>query len=101
MSINDLRIKALLSAQRALIGEVTTNMRAAALKVEDSSIELRIFFDSEISEEDEENVRVIETEIMADFPDNEVSASAIFVPMGRKIDYWDEWIFKRKERYSE
>ena len=56
-----------LSLQRALLGNVTPNIRGVIALLDDNQIYLTFYFDGEISESDEENASEIETEVIADF----------------------------------
>lgn len=58
-----------LSVQRALLGNVTTNMRAIAVELNEFDISLLFYYDGKIKENDEETASEIETEVMADFYD--------------------------------
>lgn len=59
-----------LSMQSALLGAVTCNMRNISVDIIGNKIELCFFIDGEIRTEDEENISIIETEVIADFEDN-------------------------------
>lgn len=59
-----------LSIQRALLGNVTTNMRAITAGLNEFDISLFFYYDGEINENDEETASEIETEVMADFDDH-------------------------------
>ena len=57
------------SVQRALLDKITPNLRAIYIKIKNSnSFELIFYYDHTLSEEEEELVSLIDTEIMADFP---------------------------------
>ena len=57
----------MLSAQRALLGEVPPSLRMAALDWDEKWIYLRCYFDGPISEEDRESMESVTTEMIADF----------------------------------
>ena len=59
-----------LSIQRALLGNVTSNMRAIMAEVSENDIRLFFYYDGEVHENDEEIVSEIETEVIADFDEN-------------------------------
>ena len=58
----------LLSVQQALLGVVPPSLRAVACGWRENEIILRFVFDGPIDSEDEENMRVVGTEVVADFP---------------------------------
>lgn len=56
-----------LSLQRALLGNVTPNIRAVVVDIEEKKITLLFYFDGETDGDDEELASVVETEVIADF----------------------------------
>jgi hypothetical protein len=56
-----------LSAQRALLGNVFSALRAVTCGWEGRTIILRFIIDGPVSEDDEETCRTVGTEIIADF----------------------------------
>jgi hypothetical protein len=64
---NELLLK--LSAQRALLGEVTPNMLAVSLEVTNDRLVVKFDFESQPSEEEIDATQCISTEILADFPE--------------------------------
>ena len=62
-----LRIRILLSAQRALLGEVLPSLWMASLDWDEKRIYLRCYFDGPVSEEDRESMESVTTEMIADF----------------------------------
>lgn len=61
-----------LPVQRNLLGNITKNIRAVSVLLEGNNINLKFFYDGMISEDDEENASVVETEIIADLDDSSV-----------------------------
>ncbi|OON33566.1 hypothetical protein BTJ39_23940 [Izhakiella australiensis] len=59
-----------LSIQRALLGNVTSNMRSIVAEVKNGNIQLFFYFDGEILDDDEETASQIGTEVIADFDDS-------------------------------
>lgn len=70
MSQDDSNVYLRLSLQRALLGNVTPNIRAVLAESVDKRISMLFYFDGEVSDEDEDLVSVVETEVMADFDEN-------------------------------
>jgi hypothetical protein len=64
---NDLRIRLLLSAQRALLGAVTPNIRAVHCGMEEKFVFLQFTFDGDYSDEDRERCDIVATEVIANF----------------------------------
>lgn len=101
MSERDLVVRARLSAQRALLGEVPPAMRAAVLSVAGHNIEVRCYFDGPIEPADIESVSVAETEMMADFePEHSVGARCIRLDAPEPIADDGVWIYFRRERVT-
>lgn len=59
-----------LSAQSALLGAITQNMRNVAVDIIDSKVYLYFFIDGKVNDSDRENISVIEAEVIADFEDD-------------------------------
>jgi len=64
---NDFKNYFKLSIQRALLGNVTSNMRAIIAVLSENDVSLFFYYDGEINEGDEEIVSEIEAELVADF----------------------------------
>lgn len=91
-------VEARLSIQKALLGEVSPHLRAVVLSVARKQIDVRFYFDGVISEEDEESVSCIETEILADFePDFTICAEAIRLDCPLPIVDDGFWVYQRRE----
>lgn len=59
-----------LSAQRALLGNVTPNMRSTFVSIDNKNIQLFFYYDGVFTELDKETASYVETEIIADFDDD-------------------------------
>lgn len=55
------------SAQEALLGAITPNIRHIFIGLIDKTIQFIVIFDGEISEDDEDNMSCVGTEIISDF----------------------------------
>ena len=64
----DLRVRVLLSVQRALVGEITPEMRAVSVEWSPKEVLLRVFVDGLVADQirDDFDASVV-TQIMADF----------------------------------
>ncbi len=65
----EMSIRLRLSAQRALIGQVTPNIRQIFIRYRPGYIELLAVIDGEVSEEDRQRMEEVTSEIVSDFPD--------------------------------
>jgi hypothetical protein len=96
----DLRARVLLSLQGALIGEVSSVMRGITCDWNESEIRIRCVMDGPVQEEDEESVSVIETRVMADFPDQDVCTECIRLDTPKPLSgaaLPGGWVFQRRE----
>ncbi|WP_330924930.1 hypothetical protein [Candidatus Sororendozoicomonas aggregata] len=91
-------VLARLSIQRALLGEISSNLRAVVFSKNDRYIEVRFYFDGMISDEDKESASCVETEIIADYDvDDIIIAKCIRVDMPKPIDDAGHWVYRRRE----
>ncbi|MEX9974562.1 hypothetical protein AB7W84_13645 [Providencia rettgeri] len=58
-----------LSAQRALLGAITPNIRTIFVELVDDDIQIYFYYDGIVQEDDEENASIVSSEIIADFDD--------------------------------
>ena len=65
----EMSTKLRLSAQRALIGLVTPNIRQIFVRYRPGYIELLAVIDGEVSEDDRQRMEEVTSEIVSDFPD--------------------------------
>lgn len=64
------RVSAILSLNRALLGEVFPQLRAAKIQWDEEKVNLFFYYDGEISEDDRESLECVATEVISDFPDH-------------------------------
>ena len=77
-TMNDLRIRVRLSLQRALLGEVTPNLRAVCVEVSPAEIHVWAYYDGPQSEAEEEDFDgSVLTQLVADFPYSERGDPAV------------------------
>lgn len=57
-----------LSAQRALLGQISSEIRAVTGSFEHDHVVLRFIFDGPIDPDTEDRLKVVGTEVLADFP---------------------------------
>lgn len=92
------RSEVLLSLQRALLGEVSAQLRAVTVTFDEKSVTARAYFDGEIDDEDREGMSSVETQILADFPDDHsmrIECHRLDAPAPIVDD--GVWVFARRE----
>ena len=73
MQDNDFRVSVLLTMQVALLGVVGRHVRKVLCRWNASEIRIRVVFDGSIREDNAEAMLVVETEMIAGFPDHDIS----------------------------
>jgi len=68
MTSSDMRVRVLLSVQRALLGHIGIAVRAIVCRRAKDKVHVRTVFDGEIKDDDAEAMSEAETEVLADFP---------------------------------
>ena len=68
MTSNDMRVRVLLSMQRAILGHIGTAVRAIMCRWTMDEIQVRVIFDGDINCDDAEAIAETKTEVIADFP---------------------------------
>lgn len=93
----NLRSEIVLSVNRALLGEVFPELVGVSCHVvAERQFELTFFVESEPQEQLVEDVSCIETEVIADFPNDFGITHEILVSRNPKLEQSDFWIFRRK-----
>lgn len=89
----------LLSVQKALLGAITPQVRGVSCMIDESHIHIRVVFDGIIDECDEESMNEVETEVMADFPNNIVHLECMQVNTPQSLNPYmlKWWVYYRKE----
>lgn len=90
------------SIQRALLGNVTPNLRAVYIRLENETYGLVFFYDKELSEEEEELASLTDTEFIADFPspDYKTSCAIEILPYPKPIPKKGYCVYERYEKSS-
>lgn len=102
---SELRISVLLSVQRALVGEITKEMRAISVEWSAERIQVWVYVDGPIDKEAQEEFDAsVMTQIVSDFPDvgkGDPAANFVFVQCDapQRLDYRGWWVYARKEEY--
>lgn len=91
-------IRARLSIQRALLGEVSAQLRAVVFSIEGRKIDIRFYYDGKISGLDTESASCVETEIIADYEDADmIEVRCIRSDIPNLIDDGGVWVYHRRE----
>jgi hypothetical protein len=95
----ELRVRLLLSIQRALLGEVTPNIRAVTAQIDVQTIVLRWIIDGEISDSLRGDLSAVGTEVVADFATHQIAEEFIRCDASHVADEWylDDIAYMRKE----
>lgn len=94
------RASVLLSLQRAMWDLVTPGLRGVAVKVSESQIQARCIFEAAPNEADIEDVSLMGTCVVADFPDDvlvEFASDFVVPDKPRLLLPGEEWVYLRKE----
>jgi hypothetical protein len=95
----ELRREVLLTAQVALLGEVSSAVRGITLAWSPQKIHLRAVFDGEIDDDDRESIECVGTEILASFPKHEFDVECVRLDAPAQLDplFLMAWVYVRKE----
>ena len=93
----DIELK--LSAQRALLGEVTIGLRAVSTELIGNVIKWRCVFESEQAKENQwENLSVAATEVIADYSDEfTIEEEYLVTPLAESIIHLKNIVYLRHE----
>ncbi|WP_267085894.1 hypothetical protein [Xanthomonas sacchari] len=94
---DNLQSKIFLSISRALLGEVFSELVAVCCRiVGDRNFEIIFFVDTELSASKVDCLSMVETEVLADFPDFDISHVILRTGPGHVPQCDGFWIFMRK-----
>lgn len=94
----DSRAKVLLSVQRALLGEVTPELRGLSVEVNDTHVRLTSYFAGRLTAEQKDTVSTITAEVAADLPhDWTIEDEAVSLPESERLPEIAIWAYRRKE----
>ncbi len=99
MNQNDIRVRLLLSMQRALLGMIYPSVRAIAVGfVQLKKLKVIYYLDREPVEDDYESISEVTTEVIADIDFQEVEELCIYSqdPIS-KLDGLNSWVYTRRE----
>lgn len=90
----------ILSVNRALLGEVSPELRAVLVRKSKDNIYIKTIYDGDISAQDRESSSIIATGVIADYPENcHVIEECIRLDAPEKINCPEGWhlVFSRRE----
>jgi hypothetical protein len=97
----ELRQRVLLSMQRALLGEVTPDLRGVTAGWDTTRLDAIFVYDGVVTELVTEAVAVIETQVIADFfPELAVRFVAVRSPVPSDLNHFARraWVYRRREQ---
>ena len=99
----DLRTRVLFSANRALWGAITQNLRAVTVDYNKQWLTLRAYFDNGATEDDKELIDVALTEMIADLWQEieQCRYEAVDLPFPNKMEVLADWLYMRHENLEE
>lgn len=89
----------LLSVQRGLLGMITSKMKAITVGYTDTSLTLRVYFESNPSEEELELLKEVTSEISSDIEEiSQFKEEAVVTSKkANKLPELDDWVYVRYE----
>lgn len=89
----------LLSIQRALLGEITPNIRGITCDLYDSQIIIRCYFEGQVTKDNKESIDSVEAEVIADFPKFAIDLQCLMVNKPESLEQYklSAWVYMRKE----
>ena len=84
-----------LSIQTALLGEVSDRLVCLTCGLKGKHIQIRAYFSPKATEEDVEQIQVVGTEVIADFPEG-YTIEETCASIDGEPEMLDFWAFKRK-----
>jgi hypothetical protein len=84
--------------QNALLGAVTSNLRAVLVRYDSSSVHFEAYYDGEIGDDERELMSLVETEVLAALPSsNTVEHTLTRLDAPALIPKERSWVYFRKE----
>src|SRR5262245_2054302 len=94
-----LRVRLLLSIQRALLGEITPNIRAVTAQIDPDTITLRWIIDGEIAGHLQRDLSLVNAEVIAEFPTHQMKEEFVRRDASASMEelYLDQLAYLRRE----
>ena len=83
------------SAQEALLGTITPNIRQVFIGLTEKTVQFVVIFDGEISEDDEDNMSCVGTEIIADCGDLFADGQFLYNEQFLSIPYPERYVIPK------
>ena len=93
------RASIVLAANRALWGEVSSSVRKVFTKADYHHVYIHFVMDGSISDDDQESIRCVASELVADFPEHGVKESSVRLDAPTRVPDLEGWylVFARRE----
>lgn len=103
METNEIRIKTLLSIQRALLGAIYPAIRVISVNFQGlDKITINCFLDREPNNDDYENISIVTGEVCADIPFKSAEEKCIcFTDNLNSLSSIGIWVYMRKENFED
>ena len=92
-----IRVTAILTLNKALLGKVFPIVRAARIDWNDDKIILYFYYDGEISEEDHESLESVAKEVISDFSEYNLDLNIKRGDYPEQLLQKEELVYRRKE----
>lgn len=95
----ELRTTLFLAFRLALLGEITPNIRGITCGWNEQEVIIKFIFDGVFSEEEQENMDCVATEVIADVPDRNMDVEFLRIDFPEPLQNHKltEWVYMRKE----
>jgi hypothetical protein len=99
MEESNIRNTILLGFMFALLGEITPNIRGITCGWNTTEITIKFYFDGVFSEDEQESMECIATEVIASIPDRNIDVECRRIDFPENLEPYklSEWIYLRKE----
>lgn len=87
-----------MALQRALLGQVSPQLRGVSVDQDGQRIHLKFFFNGPVSEEDRVAASEVETELLGDLPrDKRLDTEIVRLDAPQRLPDSGQWVFRRRE----
>jgi hypothetical protein len=95
----NLRATLLLTMQSALLREITPNIRGITCGWDESKIMINFYFDGEFTEEEQESMECVATEVIASIPKLKIDIECKRIDFPETLTTYklSDWVYLRKE----
>lgn len=96
----NLRSTVLLALQLALLGEITPNIRGITCGWDESKIMINFYFDGEFTEEEQESMECVASEVISSIPKLKIDVQCKRVDAPELLASYKllNWVYLRKEK---